>query len=274
MRNLQGKIVLITGASRGIGAATARAFAREGARVVLSARNREALEAVAQAIREETGRETLVLPADVSREEDLRDLVRDTLQAWGRLDVVVANAGVYVQAPVRETTREHFQRAFAVNFYGGALLVLEALPHLLSQGEGHIVLVTSMDAKKGIPPDGPYVAAKAALSLWGDVLRQELRGTGVGVSIVFPGRVDTDMVAHLRVPWISAKMPPEKVARAIVRAVKKRRAEVIVPWQARLFWWAQVFSPSLADAIVRWFRLSGWPAIGTERDTHSEEGAS
>ncbi len=266
MRSLRGRVVLITGGSRGIGAATAGLFARHGARVLISARREEPLYQTALRLREETGQDVRAVLADVRRPEEVRRLVETALATWGRLDVVVANAGVYVQVPVRETTLGDFHRAFAVNFYGAVAVVLEALPHLLAQGEGHIVLVTSMDAKKGIPPDGPYVAAKAALSAWGDVLRQELHGTGVGVSIVFPGRVDTDMVAHLRVPWISAKMPPQKVAQAILDAVRGNRAEVIVPWHARLLGWTQAFFPRLADWAVRWLRLSGEPLSAVQEE--------
>ncbi len=259
MRLTSDDVVLITGASRGIGAATARAFARRGVRLLLTARNAERLEAVARELRERTQSPVHTLTADLAQRDAVQDLAQRALQVWNRVDVLVANAGVYVQVPVAETTLAHFDQAFAVNFYAAAGLVLALLPHMRSRGRGHIVLVTSMDAKKGIPPDGPYVAAKAALSAWGDVLRQELHGTGIGVSIVFPGRVDTDMVAHLRVPWISAKMPPETVARAIVRAVLRNRAEVIVPWHARLLWWLQVFAPTMADRVVRWLHLSGWP---------------
>ncbi len=266
MRNLQGRVVVITGASRGIGAALARAFAREGCRLVLSARHPQRLERMARELARQ-GVDVQAIPADVTQEGQVRDLVEQALTAWGRLDVVVANAGVYVQKPALATTVEDFRRAMAVNFYGAVYLVLAALPHLVRQGEGHIVLVTSMDAKKGIPPDGPYVAAKAALSAWGDVLRQELRDHGVGVTVVFPGRVDTDMVAHLRVPWISAKIPPERVARAVVRAVRRNQAEVIVPWHARLLWWTQAFFPRLADWAVRLLRLSGEPISPQEGET-------
>jgi hypothetical protein len=87
---------------------------------------------------------------------------------------------------------------------------------MLERRSGHIVFVTSMAAKKGLPPDAPYVAAKFAMSGFGEVLRQELHGTGISVSTIFPGRVDTPMIANLRVPWISAKIPPERVAQAIV----------------------------------------------------------
>jgi short-subunit dehydrogenase len=115
-----------------------------------------------------------------------------------------------------------------------------------------------MDARKGIPPDAPYVAAKFALSGFGDVLRQELRGTGVSVSIIYPGRVDTPMIENLRVPWISAKIPAEAVARAILRAVRRRQPEVILPAQSKLLVYLNTISPALADWAVRWFHLEGW----------------
>jgi short-subunit dehydrogenase len=127
-----------------------------------------------------------------------------------------------------------------------------------TQGSGHIVLVSSMDGKKGVPPDAPYVVAKFALAGFGDVLRQELHGTGVDVTTVFPGRVDTPLIATLKVPWISAKIPPEAVARAIVTAIRRRQAEVIVPFRARLLLWANALSPRLGDWAVRTFRLEGW----------------
>ncbi len=257
MKDLHDRVIIITGASGGIGAAAARAFARAGAHVVLAARRPEALEAVAARVRA-LGREALAVPTDVTRRADVAALVARTRKHFGRLDGVVANAGVYLRSPIRDLTPDLLERSLAVNFYGGVYLVLEALPHLLARGEGHIVLVTSMDGKKGLPPDAPYVAAKFALSGFGDVLRQELHGTGVGVSTVFPGRVDTPMITDLKVPWISAKIPPEAVAQAVVRAVQRNRAEVIVPFQARLLYWAQCFAPRLADWAVRAFRLQGW----------------
>ncbi len=155
MKSLRDRVVWITGASRGIGAATARLFARQGARVALTARSQKGLERVAEEIRQEGRGQVLVFPADVTQADEVRQAVNGVLKAWERLDVVVANAGVYVQVPVRTTRMEDFQRAFAVNFYGAVFAVLESLPYLLNQGEGHIVLVTSMDAKTGIPPDGP-----------------------------------------------------------------------------------------------------------------------
>jgi short-subunit dehydrogenase len=102
------------------------------------------------------------------------------------------------------------------------------------------------------------VVAKFALGGLGEVFRQELRGTGVRVTTVFPGRVDTPLIDDVEVPWISAKVPPEAVARATVRAIQRNRAEVIVPFQARALYYLNTFCPRLGDWVVRTFRLEGW----------------
>jgi len=258
MREFHNRVALVTGASRGIGRATALALARAGAHLVLVARRSTPLGQVAAEVRA-LGREALPLSADVAEEEQARDAVRRAIAHFGRLDILVANAGAYIRSPIRDLKVETLRQSLAVNFYGSVYPVLEALPHMLERGSGHIVLVTSMDGKKGIPPDAPYVAAKFALGGFGDVLRQELHGTGVGVSILFPGRVDTPMIADLEVPWISAKIPPEAVARAILQAIRRNRAEVIVPFQARLLYWVQCCAPKLADWVVRTFHLEGRP---------------
>ncbi len=258
MKDIRDRVALVTGASQGIGKATALALARAGAHVALVARRPAPLEEAAAAVRA-LGRQALAVPADVSDEVQARQAVRRAIAHFGRLDMLVANAGVYYRSPIRQLETEILHRSLAVNFYGSVYPVVEALPHMLSRDEGHIVLVTSMDGKKGIPPDAPYVAAKFALAGFGDVLRQELHGTGVGASVLFPGRVDTPMIADLEVPWLSAKIPPEAVARAVLRAIRHNRAEVIVPFQARLLYALQCAAPKLADWVVRAFRLEGRP---------------
>ena len=256
-KTLHGQVAIVSGASGGIGRATALALAAEGARPVLAARNEERLRAVAAEI-ETSGGEALVVPTDVARREQTEHLVREALDRWGRVDVVVANAGQYIRCPVRELSAEVVERSLAVNFYGGLHLALAALPSLLAQGRGHLIFVTSMDGKKGIPPDAPYVAAKFALTGLAEVMRQELRGSGIAVTTVLPGRVDTPMIADLQVPWISAKIPPEAVARAIVRAVYHPKPEVIVPRLAKMLVYLNTLSPRLGDWAVRAFRLEGW----------------
>ncbi len=255
--HFQDQTAIVTGASSGIGRALALALAREGARLALASRRGEALEALAEEIRLGGG-QAAALPTDVTRPEQVDCLIEETLRLWGGIDLLVANAGVYLRAPIREARPEHFERSLAVNFYGALYPVLAALPHMRRRGRGHIVLVSSMDAKKGLPPDAPYVAAKCALSGFGDVLRQELRGTGLRSTLVFPGRVDTPMLAGLRVPAVSAKASPEALAQAVLRGVRRSRAEVTFPAYNRSLFYLQAFSPRLADLAVRLLHLQGW----------------
>ncbi len=262
---LQDHVALVTGASSGIGRATALLLAREGARLALVARREGLLREVAQEI-ERMGREALTLPADVTRQEEVERAVAQTVARWGRVDILAACAGAYVRAPVLQMTVADVERSMAVNFYGVLYAVQAVLPHMVGQRGGHIVLVSSADGKKGIPPDGPYVAAKFAVAGLGDILRQELRPYGIAVTTVFPGRVDTPMIAHLRVPWISAKIPPKAVARAILQALRRRTPEVILPLQVRLFVYVSALFPSLGDWFTRQFHLEGWEEAQTAQE--------
>jgi 3-oxoacyl-[acyl-carrier protein] reductase len=255
--SLQHRVALVTGASSGIGRATALLLARQGARLALVARREGPLREVAREI-EGMGREALVLPADVTRQEEVERAVAETVARWGQVDILAACAGAYIRAPVLTMTVADVEQSMAVNFYGVLHAVQAVLPHMVARRSGHIVLVSSADGKKGIPPDGPYVAAKFAVAGLGDILRQELRPYGIAVTTVFPGRVDTPMIAHLRVPWISAKIPPEAVARAILRAIRRRPPEVIIPFQVRLFVYLSALFPSLGDWFTRQFHLEGW----------------
>jgi short-subunit dehydrogenase len=145
----------------------------------------------------------------------------------------------------------------AINFYGQVYCIQSALPHLKAQGSGHIVIVASMDAKTPVIPDAPYVAAKHAIAGFGDVLRQELRGTGVGVTIVYPGRIDTPMMAGMRFPLITKPMRPETVARAILRGIELRQASIILPYQAKWLNFAYFVHPRISDFFSRLLKLSG-----------------
>lgn len=251
------KVAIVTGASSGIGAATARKLSEKGFSVALLARRLENLKQISAEINDKGG-EAEPFQVDVTDQARVRDVVSQVIEQWGRIDVLVANAGVYVRAPIVSMTVDDLRKSFNVNFYGAVYPVLETLPKMLEQGRGHIVLVTSMDGKKGLPPDGPYVAAKFALTGLGDVMRQELWHNGIKVTTVLPGRVDTPMIDDLKVPWISAKISSEKVAEAIVKSIDHYKPEVIVPFQAKLLYYVHVLSPRLSDAIVRWFHLEGW----------------
>ena len=193
---IRGKVVIVTGASGGIGAEIARAFARDGARIVLSARNVPALESLATELRA-GGTETLIVPSDVTSAVDMQHLVRETVAAYGAVDILVCNAGVYVRGAVKDLSMESIRQCMETNYYGAVHLIREALPAMLARRSGHIVAISSVDGKKGLPPDAAYAASKYALTGFMDVLRQELRGTGVYASTIFPERVDTPMIEDL-----------------------------------------------------------------------------
>ena len=254
--DLGGRVAIVTGASSGIGRETALALASAGADVTLAARREPLLHRVAESIQAD-GAEALVVPTDVTQRADVEELVAATLARWGRVDILVANAGSYIRSAIPDLTVQAMERSMAVNFYGALHAVLAVQPHMLAQGSGHIVLVSSFDAKKGLPLDAPYVASKAALSGYGEVLRQELRPHGIAVTTVFPGRVDTPLIENLDVPRVSAKIPPATVARAIVAALRRHPPEVIIPFQARLLELIDVISPRLGDWFVRFFALEG-----------------
>lgn len=259
--SLQGKIAIVTGASSGIGKETALTLARRGACVALGSRSTTDLEQVAEEIRD-LGQEALVVTTDVTRQDQVERLVQEALSRWSRVDILIANSGQYIRAPIREVTALTMERSMAVNFYGGLYAILAVLPHMLARSSGHIVLVSTLDAKRPIPPDAPYVAAKCALSSFFEVLRQELQGSGVYTTAVFPGRVDTPMVERLNFPWFSAKISAERVAKDIVGGIERRQTEIILPSHMKLLYYMSLilglFSPTLLDRILPELNLEGW----------------
>ena len=251
------KAAIVTGASSGIGRATALALARQGACVALAARRETALAELAREI-ESLGRKTLILPTDVTQRDEVEAMVQKVLEQWGRVDILIANAGEYIQGPIADLDPEDLQRSLNVNYFGGVYTIKAVLPHMLARKRGHIVAVTSMDGKIGLPPDAPYVSAKFALTGFLEVLRQEVSDHGIAVTNVMPGRVDTVMIEHLNFSWVSPKISPESVARSIINAIQKRKPIVIVPPQAKLLYYVNVFAPRLSDRLSRFFRLEGW----------------
>ena len=251
------KVAIVTGASLGIGRATARALAEQGACLALASRNGEALSAFAEELKRQ-GRQVIVIPTDITQRDQVEALVREVIAQWGRIDILISNAGEYIRAPIADLDPAIIQHSLDVNFFGGVYCAKAVLPHMLKQKSGHIVFVTSMDGKIGLPPDAPYVSAKFALTGFCEVLRQEVRDSGISVTNVLPGRVDTPMIEHLKFSWISPKLSPESVAKAILGGIRKRKPIVIVPPAAKLLYYVNVFAPNLSDRLSRLFHLEGW----------------
>ncbi len=225
--------------------------------MALASRNGEALSTLAEELKHQ-GRQALVIPTDVTQREEVEALVREVVAQWGRVDILISNAGEYIRAPITDLDPATIQRSLDINFFGGVYCVKAVLPHMLKQKSGHIVFVTSMDGKIGLPPDAPYVSAKFALTGFCEVLRQEVRDRGISVTNVLPGRVDTPMIENLKFSWISPKLAPESVAKAILMGIRKRKPIVILPPGAKLLYYINVFAPTLSDRLARLFHLEGW----------------
>jgi short-subunit dehydrogenase len=257
-RDLVGRVVVVTGASSGIGAATAVLCGRAGMRVALAARRADRLASVAEAIRV-AGGEARVVPTDVADEAAVHALIDSTAAAWGRLDVLVANAGTGILATVEQTTAAEFDRLMCVNYLGVVYGVLAALPHFRRQGSGHVVTVASVVGKRASPFRAAYVASKFAVVGFSEALRMELAGSGIDVTCVCPIGTATEFhdveANRLGVPGRGGPIQSaEHVARGIVRALRRPRAEVHPYPPARLLFLANALAPALVDRLL--MRLS------------------
>jgi uncharacterized protein len=264
--DFRGRVIVITGASSGIGRETATAFGAAGARVVLVARRRGALDEVAHDIRAGGG-EALVAPADVTEREAVRSMMRQATDRFGPIDVVVNNAGVLIPSTVDELQRDDLARMLEVNLFGALYVMQEAVRAMRAHGAaGTIVNVASLAGRRGISPLGGYCASKFALIGLTEALRMELHATPIHVALVLPGVIETPM-AHgddqeLEQLWPSRlNMPAAWVVWAVFAAVRFRLVEIAVPPGAATLEKIAALAPGTADSVVYWgAQASGWLA--------------
>ncbi|MGH7361472.1 MAG: SDR family oxidoreductase [Candidatus Methylomirabilales bacterium] len=258
-RDLGGKVAVITGASAGIGKATAEALARAGSRVVLGARRHDRLEQVAEEIRA-SGGEALPVVTDVAELSQVEALVSRAVASYGRLDLLVANAGIGYFARVEETPLEVVERLWRVNVLGTLYAIRAALPVMRRQGAGHLIVVSSIAGKRGSPGSGLYAATKFAQVGLCEALRVELAGSGIAVSVICPVGTSTEFfeaaaaLGGLRVEPMGPVQTAERVAGAIVRCARRPRPEVLVYPPARLLVILNALAPRLADSLLLRFR--------------------
>jgi NAD(P)-dependent dehydrogenase (short-subunit alcohol dehydrogenase family) len=191
MSSITGQVAVVTGASSGIGEATAEALAADGASVVLAARRVDELEALAARI-ESAGGDALVVPTDVTDEDDLVSLVETTTEEYGRIDVLVNGAGFGLYGSVEETPIDDARYQFEVNLFGLARLTQLVIPGMRERGHGTIVNISSMGGKVWTPLGAWYHATKHALEGWSDCLRYELAPHGIDVVVIEPGSISTE----------------------------------------------------------------------------------
>ncbi|WP_026370048.1 SDR family oxidoreductase [Kallotenue papyrolyticum] len=210
------RVVVISGAGRGIGRATALAFGAAGDQVVLAARSADALALVAAAV-EQAGGAALAYPCDVTDEAQVRALIAAAVERAGRIDVVVCGAGGAVVAPFEQLSLEQWERTVRVSLTGTFLLCREAVRHM-GRG-GHLFTIASIAGRSGFPTWSAYSAAKFGVIGFSQAIREELRPRGIRVTTVIPGAVDTPLWEGIPGEWNRAAMlQPEDVARAILRA--------------------------------------------------------
>ncbi len=229
MKKLENRVALLTGASSGIGAVIAKSLSNEGVEIIGIARSEAGLKKTKMNI-EANGGKFHSISFDVSDISNLSQLKIKVENLIGKIDILINNAGIEEYNYFHNYTLEYIQKITSVNFIAPMEITRQFLPELI-QNSGHIVNICSLAAKKGESFNATYSATKGGLALFTDALRQELHGSGVGVSAIFPGLVsDVGMYSdsQVKAPLILGTIPSKKVAKALVKAIKKNKPDVIV----------------------------------------------
>jgi len=256
MVDLRGKVVMITGAG-GIGSETARAFATEGCRVAICDRLEDRLESARERLGGSTG-ETFLVLADVSDELQVRNFVEATIERWGRVDVLVNNAGYGLHKPFLKASVNEVQDQIQTNYMGVVHATKAVLEHMVPARRGHIVNIVSVVAKFPVPNSGNYAATKAALDSLSMTLGAELSEYGIAVTTVYPTAVRNTHFfetsgSTVEETWARRFMKePSDVAAAVVGAVKRFRPEVHIGVQTRILPVIRALLPSAVRLALRW----------------------
>lgn len=226
--NIAGKIVVITGASSGLGEATARHLSREGAVVVLGARRIDRINALAKALADNGG-QALAVQTDVTQSEQVKALVDTAVRQFGRIDVMINNAGLMPHSPLERLKIDDWDRMIDVNIKGVLYGIAAALPHMQQQKSGHFINVSSVAGHKVRPSSAVYAATKHAVLALSEGLRQEVKPYNIRTTVISPGAIDTDLPASVTEPDIAENVrkiyeiaiPADSFARAVAFAISQ-----------------------------------------------------
>ncbi len=254
----QDNVVIITGASSGIGAELARQLSAQGARLVIAARNSDALEAVRKSCK--APNDVLVVRCDVNDKAQCEHLVSQTVQKYGRIDTLVNNAGVGMHSNFEDLADpDVLDDIMRVNYMGSAYCTYFALPYI-RKTRGRIVAVSSLTGKAGVPSRTGYAASKHAMAGFFDSLRIELRGSGVTVTVAYPGFVDTGIGERAlgadglplgdRAFMRSGVMSTEECCRLIIQTAAARKREIVMTITARIGQWLKLIAPEFVDKLA------------------------
>ena len=258
------QVVTIVGASSGIGRETALRFAKQGAKVVVSARNETGLKTLVDEIYQ-AGGDAAAIPADVAHYEQVKAIADYTIEQYGRLDTWVHNAANGILAPFADITPEEFKRVIDVTLMGQVYGAMAALPYLKQQGQGALIHISSMEGRRSMPLQSPYSTAKHGLEGFLDSLRLELKHEGVPISVtsIKPAVINTPYYNHVQTKLgvkptgLPPYYAPSLVADAILYVAEHSTREFIVGDVGRILDIAQRLSPELMDAILLLVGFSG-----------------
>lgn len=247
------KVVVITGASSGIGAASAIQFAKKGASVVLVGRRKEKLFELEKKLTE-FNIQTLVCICDVSNKLHVKEMCKEVLDKFGRIDILVNNAGFAIYGNVLDLDLEQIESQMATNYFGMVYCTKNFLSKMIEQNSGHIINVASVAASFGLPGLASYCASKFAMLGFSEGLQHELKGTKVGITVVSPIMVRTNFFDHSSfesMPKFSpTSLSAETVAKAILKAANSSRLEIIVPAVVRGAVWIKQTFPYVINPII------------------------
>ena len=247
---LAGAVALVTGASSGIGAATAVALNHAGTRLIITGRDTERLHAVATRTR------ATALPADLTEPDGPDRLVKSALAAAGRVDLLICNAGAGWSGPIGDMPADKAAELVTLNLVAPVQLARLLAPGMAERGSGRLVFVSSIAGMTGVRREAVYAATKAGLNCLAESLGYELAGLGIGVSVVLPGVVDTPFFRRRGRPYdrrVPVPIPAERVARAIVMAAERDLETVYVPGWLRFPAWLHGAAPGTFRLLARRF---------------------
>ncbi len=260
MKDLKGRVAMVTGASSGIGKATALAFADEGCDVVICARRKDELNQVADQIRAK-GRQALAVPTDVGKEEDVKALAEKSFAEFGKVDIAFSNAGISVNAQTHLLERADWDKVMNANFYGAVHVLRYFVRPMVERREGHFVVNSSGFGLTGSPYNTLYSTSKYALVGMTECLRAEVAQHNVGVTTLCGGVVHTEIFAKAELKGFDEKareamdffkgMPPEKFAKIVINAIKKNKGFLITDAMTKYSYMFKRYSPALFELWIR-----------------------
>jgi short-subunit dehydrogenase len=257
-KNLKDQVIVITGASSGIGKAYAEAFAREGSKLVLAARSTDKLEKLAVELQEKYNTETIVVTTDVTKEDDARNLIEVALEHFDNIDILINNAGVSTYEFFYKENIENLKKVMDVNYWGMIYCTHAVLPSMIKRKKGKIVNISSFAGKRGMPAMANYSASKHAMQGFSEGLRVEVKKHGIDVLVICPTSTKTDIVSN-SMDNSAFKLNPEnyfgmsveRVANETIKAILDNKREHIVGLGEQFSFVIQRLAPGIVDTFLK-----------------------